>query len=83
MKKFFEGWISHFRIEDSIESDIGKFSNDLVVQVDSDDNKTIKKNNDYKILFFVSIKTKFISFSKIICQCFYLKRSKKFKRIIF
>ena len=49
-----------------------KFSNDLVIQIESDENKhSSKKNNKFKIFFLVFVKAKIQAFSKSFCECFF------------
>lgn len=78
MKKIFEDWIAHFRVEDQCDNENAstKFSNDLVIQVNSDDDNkmTNKKNNKYRFFFLLFIKSKILAFSNSLCQCFSFKR---------
>ena len=72
MRKFFRDFVSKFQINDN---DMVNFNNDIVIQVDSDDNKmTSKKSNKYKIFFFVYVKAKIHVICNLFCDCFSLKK---------
>jgi len=72
MKKMFNDCFTKIEGISNTETEPAKFTNELVIQVDSDDNKhSTKKNNKLKIFFMVFVKSKFQSIFKSLRECFF------------
>lgn len=74
MKKYFQALLN--LTPTNINTNDMKDFNGLVLQVDSDDSKTLTKhNNRFKIFLLLFLKTKLFRFTNFLCNCPPFKRS--------